>query len=333
MEDNYLVTTSDYYPQVGGLTTFCSNIEKSLKRQEINYTLLHWKSYQCFKNIQNKDYTKIIHVHPWGSFYSSLFSNNHTPYVNFYHGSEILFCGTSALKKTIKKMIKPWVVRTFEKADKNIFISEFTFNKLVQNGFRSDFSKDIIFHNTIEQDSSLFINLPLGPKLVFTCIARDVPHKNLKGCVEFCEYLQEMYVHYEIELRLTSSKYNSEKVQIVDISGSSNEQIKQHYKESHFNLLLSLDHSERGNYEGFGLTCLEAANYGVPSIVSCYGGLPENVHHGLNGLVLDNQFKGDLSPYFGTDKSNAYGQLRASTFFHNQMSHGENVLDRLWSIL
>lgn len=333
MEDNYLVTTSDYFPQVGGLSTFCSNIEKSLTRNGIKYTLFHWKSSQCFKNVRSEKYTKIIHVHPWGSFYFSLFNKTNIPYINFYHGSEILFSSASLYKAAVKKIIKPWVIGSFEKAYRNIFISEFTMNKLADSGFKINFSKDYIFHNTIEQDSSIYIDLPLGNKIVFTCVARDVPHKNLEGCKTFCEKLKEKFPDFQIELRLTSSGYCSDEIEIIDISKSSNDQVRQHYMESHFNLLLSLDHSDRGHYEGFGLTCLEAANYGVPSLVSCFGGLPENVHHGLNGLVLNDKFEFDLSPFLNSSQDERYRQLRLSTFEHNQSSHNGAVLDRLWGLL
>ena len=54
---------------------------------------------------------------------------------------------------------------------------------------------------------------------------------------------------------------------------------------------MSLDHSHLGFYEGFGLTVLESALFGVPSIVYDTGGLPEAVHHLETGIVLPSQSK------------------------------------------
>lgn len=331
--ERYLITTSDYYPQIGGLSTFCSNIEKSLTRNNIPYDVFHWQTFRCFKSLQTEKYSMMIHIHPWASFYLSLFKKRMIPYVNFYHGSEILFCGSSQFKTLIKKIIRPYVIQKFEQAKNNVFISEFTFNKLLESGFRPNYSKDLVFHNTIEQVASYFIDLKINDRITFICVARDVPHKNLDGCVHFCENLKKMLPHLQVELRITSSRFKSELVEIIDISASTDDQVKHHYRESHFNLLLTHDHSKLGYYEGFGLTCLEAASYGVPSIVSSHGGLPENVHHGLNGLVLPDSSDFKTFPFSLFDNADTYSKLRQSTFSHNQDSHAETTLDRLWRIV
>lgn len=44
--------------------------------------------------------------------------------------------------------------------------------------------------------------------------------------------------------------------------------------------------SVRGDFEGFGIACGEAASLGLPVIASCVDGLPEVIHHEKNGLLV-----------------------------------------------
>ncbi len=328
----YLVTTSDYYPTLGGLTTFCTNIEKSLNACEIPYDLFHWKKKSDFLKIKDSKYKKVIHVHPWGSYYHALVDNRGAPTINFYHGSEVLFLGRTPFHSLFKKIIKNSVLKVFERSDYNIFISDFTFKKLISQGLRPDYSRDIVYHNGIDLKDSQYIENDIEEELHFICVARDVPHKNLEATVLFCEKIKKLFPQINVFLYLTSSRFRSQDIVIEDISGVSNNVLDEYYKKSHFNLLFSKDDSNRGFYEGFGLTCLEAGKYGVPSIVSPYGGLPENVHHGLNGLVLNSETLFlDCTKIFW-DKF-AYKQMRKDTFNHTHSSHGVDKLTKLWRAL
>lgn len=329
-----LLTTPDYPPQIGGLSTFCTNIERSLQRTQISYELLHWSSAKDFKNVNFRDYRKVIHVHPWGSVYASYYGRHHTNYLNFYHGSEILFRGRDLMRTMAKKIIRPYALRVFQKADRNIFISEFTMNKLKQQGFKPDFSRDLIVHNSIDLRDAHFIEKSVEGHLALVAIGRDVPHKNLDGCVSFAELIKETHPELEITLYITSDRFKSNNIKIEPITNISDAEREQIYQKCHFNLLLSCDHSDRGYFEGFGLTCLEAGKYGVPSIVFDSGGLPENVHDGITGIVLNQDFSQSIkkiSEYLCDERE--YGHLRNDTFSHTHMSHGVDQIDRLWRIV
>ena len=89
------------------------------------------------------------------------------------------------------------------------------------------------------------------------------------------------------------------------------------FKKSHYNLLFSLDHSKKGFFEGFGLSCLEAAKFGVPSIVLNSGGLSENVHHKFNGLVLNSL---EEAPKIMFD-TNFYRQCAQNSYDHVYGNH------------
>jgi glycosyltransferase involved in cell wall biosynthesis len=47
--------------------------------------------------------------------------------------------------------------------------------------------------------------------------------------------------------------------------------------------------------ESFGLVALEAGFFGLPSVVTCRGGLPEIIEDELNGLVVEAERPGELA--------------------------------------
>lgn len=330
-QSNYLITTPDYYPQIGGLSTFCLNIEKSLKDRNVKYDLFHWKKPADFKKIKKTNCDKIINIHPWASFYYESFCERKTPFINFYHGSEVLFKGSNVFKTLIKKGFKKRVVKNFEKAEHNIFISEFTFDKVLKQGLNANYARDLIYHNVISLEHSSFVDLNIKRKISFIAVGRDVPHKNLNGCVYFCEKIKELFPHFDIVLYITAKK-SSPSIKIVDISGVDNNKLEYYFQKAHFNLLFSRDNSHLGYYEGFGLTCLEAGKYGVPSIVTASGGLPENVHHGYNGLIVDPlDFSANALEIFNDPEG--YFQMRRQTYEHTHRSHGLKQLNDLWRMI
>jgi glycosyltransferase involved in cell wall biosynthesis len=110
----------------------------------------------------------------------------------------------------------------------------------------------------------------------------------------------------------------------------SDEQREEVYKTSHFNLLLSLDHSHLGYIEGFGLSCLEAGKYGTPSIVLNTGGLPDNIHPAVNGVILESTTSKEIQKLIPFLNEKNYNQLRESTFGHTITAHGLDQYLRLF---
>ena len=54
-----LITTSDYPPKLGGLSTFTINIEKVFKDLNVEYELFHWKNSEDLKEF---DYNTIANM-------------------------------------------------------------------------------------------------------------------------------------------------------------------------------------------------------------------------------------------------------------------------------
>ncbi|MGB0453973.1 MAG: glycosyltransferase [Bacteriovoracaceae bacterium] len=317
----FLLTTSDYLPKLGGLTSYTLNFEKVFKDLEIDYELLNWKE-RKIEASKLDEFQMIFNVHYLGGYFLKL-SKTDVPYANFIHGSEILFTSPNPLKKFVKRLLKRPQLDYLENAKYNFFISAFTYEKLCSLGYRPNYARDIILPNCIETSHSEFHKKTLEKEVIkVCCIARDVPHKNIDGVITFCELLQEIS-EKEVELTLSATRKSS-KLTIHSLEEMTDEKREQVYKESHLNLLLSLDHSHLGFYEGFGLSILEGNCYGVPGVVFRSGGLSENVHDQYNGIVLDSIDRTTVSHTWEILK-NSYENLSKNAFDHVKKEHG---LDR-----
>lgn len=321
-----LLTTPDYPPKLGGLSTFSKSIERSLSRLDIDYDVLVWDNLKKLKSCKlPHQYDTAFHIHFFGGHYLNSASHRR---INFIHGSEILFTSPNPVKRMVKKLLKPIFLRNLEKADQNIFISEFSQDKLRGLGLKSNYARDIVFHNCIDLSYSKksIQKLEEGP-LRLISLARDVPHKNLNFCYEVAKHISKVTCR-NVDLYISKSFPSSDLVKVIDISGVSDKERNEYLKEAHFNLLLSLDHSDRGFYEGFGLTVLEAASFGTPSIVSNFGGLPEACHHGKTGWVLPLNLRA-FEKFFREVTSATYENVANNSYSHVHESHYEELYDRL----
>lgn len=284
-----LLTTSDFFPMIGGLTTFTQGLLTILNSMKYQVDLFHWKSISDIKSYSSaklNEYDFIINVHVMFSWYAP---SHQEKMINFIHGSEILFTSPNMIKRIFKKIFKKILLKRMERVRNNVFISNYTREKLKKNGFNVRYSRDFVFHNCIQINSierNTARNSPSNCQIIkLVCVARDVPHKNINGAVKLAENIQD-YSQKKVILYLPVDKKIASKVEIVSISKLDNVARDQVYSDAHFNLLLSLDHSDRGFFEGFGLTVLEAGQYGTTSIVFNTGGLPESVHDEFTGIVI-----------------------------------------------
>lgn len=317
-----LLTTSDHAPKKGGLSTFTENIKKVLSDLGEEYEVFHWKNRSEIQDItaeKMKEYSRIINIHAQFCWEQK---SSHQKMINFIHGSESLMTSPNMLKRIVKGFRKGMYFKRMESADFNVFISEATFKKTNARGFSGNYSRDLILHNCINTEVAKFIEKNLQDDWVFSCIVRDVPHKNLKGTLRFCEDLQRMSGK-KIELIVPSSAViESSEVKITKLQSEEDECRNRAYQRSHFNLLFSLDHSHKGYYEGFGLTVLEAAMFGTPSLVLSTGGLPEAVHHLKTGWVFDSLDEASLREFLMKLNPAFYQGLAQECFRHTIESHG-----------
>lgn len=328
-----LLTTSDYFPRLGGLSTFTQNIEKVLIDLGCEYKLFHWKNYKEIEGLNEVDlsrYQLIINIHPQFAWLSK---HNHEKMINFIHGSEILMTSPSIIKKIVKKFNKKKYFNKLENCHLNIFISEFTLLKTARVGLTVNYSRDIILHNCIDTKDAQYIEKTIGNKLTFSCIVRNVAHKNLWGAVRFCELVSEV-TGKKVEILVPkNSNINSSKIEIQELNDSSDKIRDEAYKCSHFNLLLSEDQSTKGFFEGFGLTVLEAARLGTPSIVMDSGGLPEAVHHAETGWVVSEVSINEVRKIFLDLNDLKYQEISLACYEHTVKSHSLKEYKKIIELL
>jgi len=327
-----LLTTPDYPPRLGGLSTFTLNLETILNDLAINYQLLVWKNPTHLKktiaSITKDQINFIINVH----HLPVLFYKNKIPTINFFHGSEILFYSPNLFKHMAKQILKRTILQRIESSYINIFISNFTMEKARYQGLKINYARDIIIHNgisvTTDQTTPHFKSLNDNSRLCLVSIARDVPHKNLAGTVHFAEILSKISKK-DISLYITSSKYTSKIIEVIPLVNLTDEQRDLIYKQCHFNLLLSLDNSKKGFFEGFGLTVLEAALKGTPSIALNLAGLSESIHHNQTGFLIDKISEESISSFWEMANNN-YDNVAINCFQHTVDSHSMDIYKKIF---
>ncbi|MBC7713358.1 MAG: glycosyltransferase family 4 protein [Rhizobacter sp.] len=318
-----LITTPDYLPRIGGLTTLTLDLEKVLKALEIKYEVFQWNSQSEILSYSNENlekYKLIINIHFLFGYYKQHAQNK---MINILHGSEVLFTSPTWWKRLVKKALRSKMIAHLESCQTNLFISEFTFNLLKTFSYKANYGRDVVYHNGIDTTSSAFISKDLNSSDVikFVCIARDVKHKNIAGCVALCE-LAQIKLNKKVQLTLPKdAHYTSDKITIINLSSQSEEDKNKAYKEAHFNLLLSSYDRTRGFVEGFGLTVLESAVYSAPSIVMRSGGLTDSVHENETGWIVNKVNMKELSEIFDNKILKDYERVSKKCFDHTISSH------------
>ncbi len=337
-DSSILLCTPDYPPKLGGLSTFTINLEKVLKRLGVSYDLLVWSSAAEVRDfLATKDglrYDSMIHIH--GLSYQILsrsqkYSNSTVAHINFFHGSEVLFQGRNLFYTAIKKLLKRQALRQFERAYANLSISEFTLNKLSSLGYLPSYDRDFVIHNAIDLAArAKFIPKSFDDnEISFICVARQVPHKNAQGVKELMQSFSQA-TYKKAKLYSSFDLESNAHFEHVNISGIDDVKLMELYQRCHFNVLLSLDHSKRGYFEGFGLTVLESGQFGTPSIVSSYGGLPEACHHKSTGWVvrLDEL---SMRQFFRQLDDSEYQRVSNEVFLHTHRSHSLATYEKLFT--
>ncbi len=329
-----LLTTPDYLPKLGGLSSHTLNVEKVLKKIGLKYDLFHWKSYEDvlkFDRERLKSYEFIINIH---SGFHMYMPQCDVKVVNFINGAEILFYSDHPVKQLLKLLTKKKALKRVEEAFFNFFISEFTFKTLVRKGLKANYSRDLVYHMAVDTTG----HAPQFKKwdegvIKFICVARDVPHKNFVGVIKFCEEVQHLSGRKVELLTLTNRTFTSNTIQISSHVNVDNQKRDELLAQAHINLLLSLDHSHKGFFEGFGQIVQEAGCFATPSLVLGTGGLPESVHDRYSGWVLEDLSKESIESWWREMNEEKYSKISQQCYHHTILSHGLESWERLFRLV
>lgn len=324
-----LIHTSQYPDERGGIATYTKLLLTILNDLNLNAEVVKFKNHHEASKLRiNKDFKAVINLHSYGVFATKY--NTGTKTINILHGHEVALSSPSFLKRYFKLLYRKKYFNLLESSDLNIFISEFTFNFASSMGLKVNYSRDLIFHNIIDTSTAKHFNTELGPTLRFCCICRDEPHKNLDEVLRFCELAQDNS-QYAVQLFVTSGRLRSKKIEVVAIENSENSKRDSIYQNSHFNILFSKESKKGPKFEGFGLSCLEAGQYGTPSLVLPTGGLRENIHNEINGYFMPIISNLAVKDFCSTLNSLEYKKLREETYHHTLSSHGLELGRKFWS--
>ncbi len=315
-----LLTTPEYPPsKPGGIATLSKAVVDALRANGADVEVGLWTKPKQITRLVKPYHTNLIHSHYWPTVWLS--KEDRARSINLIHGAELLTYSKNIATKLLKNLTKPYVNKCIEQAKANIFISQFSFETACRLGLKANYERDIIFPNRIDlSDIHRPVIKPLDgvDEIRLCCFARDVPHKNIKGTIRFAEILSKV-ANKKVTLRLGPGDYSSEIIKI-NCKIVRDDQRDDIYRGSHFNLIFSLDQSERGNFEGFGLTPLEAARFGTPSVGLRQAGLIESIHDGKTGWLLDSIDDQSIESWWSLAKAQ-YEDISQNSYDHTVSNH------------
>lgn len=327
-----LLTTSNYPPELGGISTFTKNIESCLRDLGYEVGLFHWRSLLELSKLRSyykEDWDFIWHIHP----YAAAISTNGIPSGCFIHGTEILFTSPNIAKRIFKFFFKPFVFVGLRRSKWNIFISQFTAEKIQDLGYSYSYERDLVYHNCINTKGAAYNEKDLqDEQIIFSCFVRDIPHKNFQGMIHFLRKFRELTNKKIIFYTSVRQSEVIEGIEFCDSVGVDDNIRDKIMAKSHFHLLMSLDHSSKGFFEGFGLAVLEAGIFGTPTIALDQAGLQESVHF-ETGWKFHKIDRDAIKSWWEGLDSASYSQKRKNVFDHTLKTHGLDQYKRLFSLL
>lgn len=299
-----LLITLEYPPILGGVSTYLTNLYAEAEDDVTiiappTYTFYawwcwpHWLPFyfQLKKIVQTHrpDEIHVSHVLPVGQMALWIFKKFKIPYVIIFHGTDLLAAQAQPKKwERVKRIVKH--------ASRIVVNSQATlrmFNGLIPE--RTDAS---VVPPGVERlqpgASDILQRNNLTGKQYILFLARLVERK---GLLVACEALYKLIVaNVDIHLVVAGEgplrMRAEERVRELNIADHitfvgkvTNEEKAQLYSGAH--LFWFPAQPTRGEWEGFGITSLEAQSMGCPVIVSNSGGLPESMIDGESGFAVE----------------------------------------------
>ena len=136
-------------------------------------------------------------------------------------------------------------------------------------------------------------NPPDGPFTIIS-VARFVEKKGLPILIDACRILRERGLDFRCEIIGKGELRHSLVCQVRDanlggyvrlLEPLPQQEIVRHYQNAHL-LALPCIVGQDGNRDGLPVSIVEALACGLPVISTAVTGIPEAVHHGVNGLIV-----------------------------------------------
>ena len=213
------------------------------------------------------------------------------------HGSEI-FVNYNGWKQILKAQLGPWRRRVFRGADTIFANSRYTRDKVIEMGAPAE--KMVINRAAVSQQWFEVKRRPRSAEAppVLLTVARLDEHKGHDVTIRALPRVLERFPDLRYVMvgpgeenwpRLRRLAEEAGVLGAIDYRGRvSDEDVRAAYAEADVFVMLSREMPGRLDLvEGFGLTFLEAAAVGLPSVAGNSGGIPDAVEDGVSGLLVD----------------------------------------------
>ncbi len=246
-----------------------------------------FRELQKIINLQN---VKVIISDSWKSLELPInfLKKKKIPIISLVHGNEIIIKSNNHHTR-IKKIL--------ESVNALVVNSSYTKNLLLK--ISDNFNKIEVIYPGVKSNKSIkeqSIDLKNGYPTLLT-LARLEKRKghllilksifNLKKNYPDIRYIIAGEGDELVNIKNEVKKYNLESN--VNLVGTINERQKKFiFSKTDIMVMPTLDETHANSIEGFGISYIEAAQYGIPSIASNVGGTPEAVFHNETGLIISN---------------------------------------------
>lgn len=227
------------------------------------------------------------------------------PYFITVHGSEVYSTfsretSAAGMDRKLFRWFKRRAERFFSKSEGVIFVSRYT-RDLFKRFFDKPLKRCKVVHNGIGED--IILSEPevkkryeaRGDKIVCITVSRIDPRKNHAAVFRALKLIPDSIRSRIIYKIIGSGPFRNELEARARRLGLENQIIflgelseKQKYRElDTADIYIMPSKQVRGTVEGLGISFLEAAARGLPLIGGRHGGVPEVIHDGYNGFLVD----------------------------------------------
>ena len=341
MKNSSLMLTLEYPPQVGGVATYYANLAVMEKHMLVlllqsHNTPFFWLTYLpriLFAILQHRP--KELHIGqilPLGYYGLICKWILRLPYFTYLHGLDVNSAKLTQWKKS-------WIRRILQNSEKIICNSHFVKNSTQANHRISELKFSVRYPvveaKRIQDQSQLAAPIAHDMhKKIILSVGRLVKRKGFDNVVVALDVLKRKKVPYEFEYWIIGNGSYQKKIEeTIMHCGLQNEvkilnDIARPALWGYFEactLFIMTSYEIDGDVEGFGIVFLEAGLFKKPVIGGRSGGVPEAVHDGITGLLVD--------PKNIQEIANAIDKiLSTENFSHTLGMHGYERVIREFSI-
>lgn len=312
-----LLFSFDYPPHHGGIARLCNEIATNLARSSIPVTILTEEAHTAITppptevRVHRRRPQREFEAWRWlrrlrpgavticGTWYPEGFLAclaRMRPLVILAHGLELMPARAVWRRRVWKTLLR----RVCEHADLIVANSNYT-RQLVLLGAPN--SKVVAMPLGVDHErfspkgrDRARQKFDCRDKLLLSTVSRLHPYKGhdtvLRALARLPSVLRERFIYMIAGMGPQEEGLKAE-ARRLGLSSSvywlgfvSEEELPDVYRASDLSLLCSREDSHRQEVEGFGLVCLEAQSCGTPVIGTRTGGIPDAIHHGEGGWLI-----------------------------------------------